>query len=94
MNCAPCNHLIRLFELRSAAYAKARAAPFYRVCTEIAARELVDMERARADLDEHRLVCRFALAPRSPVPWGCRERFPSQQTPTQHPDRGVMEILP
>jgi hypothetical protein len=62
MNCLQCNHLIRLLELRSAAYAKARAAPFYRVCTEIAARDLVDMERARTELDEHRLVCSFALA--------------------------------
>jgi hypothetical protein len=80
MNCLQCNDLIRGFELRSAAYAKARAAPFYRVSTELAARELVDMERARTDLDEHRLVCRFA--PKPPSSLG------------SHPTRGAAIQLP
>lgn len=59
MNCLHCNDLTRVFEVRSTAYVKARAAPFYRVCTELAAKKLVDMERARTDLAEHRLVCHF-----------------------------------
>jgi len=62
MNCLQCNDLIRMFESRLAGYVNARAAPFYRVSTELAARKQVDMERARTDLEEHRLVCHFAAS--------------------------------
>lgn len=65
MKCLRCNDLIRVFESRSAEYAKARSAIFYRVSTELAARKQVDMERARTDLDEHRLECRFAPNPKA-----------------------------
>jgi hypothetical protein len=60
MNCLQCNDLMRVFELRLTGYVKARAAPFYRVSTELAARKQVDMMRARTDLEEHRLACHFA----------------------------------
>lgn len=60
MNCLQCDHLIRTFQLRLAGYVKARAEPFYGVSTELAAKKQVDMERANTDLEEHRLICRFA----------------------------------
>ena len=59
MNCVQCDDLIQVFESRLAGYVKARAAPFYRVSTELAARKQVDMERARNDLGEHQLICAF-----------------------------------
>ena len=64
MNCLQCNDLMRVFEWRLAGYVKARAAPFYRVSTDLAARKQVDMERARTDIEEHRLACPFAPNPK------------------------------
>jgi hypothetical protein len=40
-----------------AKYAEARASPFYKVSKELAARNQVNMERARNDLKEHLLIC-------------------------------------
>ena len=60
MNCRQCNDLIQVFKSRLAGYVSARAAPFYRVSTELAARKQVDMERARADLEEHLRAWHYA----------------------------------
>jgi hypothetical protein len=38
-------------------YVEALSAAYYRVSTELAAHKNVDMERAKSDLEEHRLVC-------------------------------------
>ena len=43
----------------------------YRVCTDIAAKREVDMERARTDLQEHRLVCPSALSAAAADRAGC-----------------------
>ncbi len=58
MNCLICKDLERAFKSRWSKYIEARSAAFYRVTTELAAKKNVDMERARNDLEEHRLVCR------------------------------------
>lgn len=60
MKCWQCNDLIQVFRSRLAGYVKARATPFYRVSTELAARKQVDMERARGDLEEHLWAWHFA----------------------------------
>jgi hypothetical protein len=60
VNCSQCNDLSRMFALRRAGYVTARAAPFYRISTELAARMQVDMERARTSIQEHRSTCHFA----------------------------------
>jgi hypothetical protein len=60
MNCLRCDHLMQVFTSRHEGYVQARAAAFYRVSTELAARKQVDMERARTDLEEHRLACHRA----------------------------------
>lgn len=57
MNCSVCRDLDRVFESKLAGYLEARSAAFYRVCTEIAAKREVDMERAKNDQQEHQLVC-------------------------------------
>jgi hypothetical protein len=61
VDCLDCKDLDRALKLTLASYLTARAAPFYRICTDIAAKKEVDMERAKTDLQEHRLVCPFAI---------------------------------
>jgi hypothetical protein len=62
MACLICKDLERTFELRRSQYIEARSAAYYRVSTELAAYKNVDMERAKSDLEEHRLVCVSAAA--------------------------------
>ena len=57
MECLVCKDLERAFESRRGKYIEARFSVFYRVSTELAAHKNVDMERAKSDLEEHRLVC-------------------------------------
>jgi hypothetical protein len=60
-DCLECKDLDRALKLTLANYMAARAAPFYRICTDIAAKKEVDMERAKTDLEEHQLVCSYAI---------------------------------
>jgi hypothetical protein len=55
MNCLMCKDLMRVLESASTDYRLARLAPFFLVSTEIAARRLVDMERAKIAVSEHLL---------------------------------------
>jgi len=57
VNCLKCRELRQAFESKLVKYIEARSAPYYRVCTELAAHRNVDMERARNDLEEHQFVC-------------------------------------
>jgi len=57
MNCLQCTDLHRTFESAHIKYVAARSADFYRISAEIAAKEQVDMERARIDLQEHQAIC-------------------------------------
>ena len=57
MDCSICKDLERTLKARYSKYIEARSAAYYRVSTELAARENVGMERAKSDLDEHQLVC-------------------------------------
>ena len=57
MDCLICKDLERALESRRSAYVEARAAAYYRVSTELTAKKNVDMERAKSDLEEHRLTC-------------------------------------
>ncbi|MBZ5629534.1 MAG: hypothetical protein LAO06_11790 [Acidobacteriia bacterium] len=60
MNCSECTALDRTLKAALAQYVEARSAAYYRVSTEFAAIKQVDMERAKASVQEHELVCRFA----------------------------------
>jgi hypothetical protein len=57
MDCTICKDLERALESRRSEYMEARSAAYYQVSTELAALKNVDMERAKGDLEEHRLVC-------------------------------------
>ena len=83
MNCLKCKNLSRVFGLRLANYMEARSAAFYRVSTELAAKTQVDMERAKADLQEHQTVCLFTAPPESNAwpPYGRAKH----ETPDQIP---------
>jgi hypothetical protein len=59
-NCLTCEQLNRIFQSRLTRYIAARSAAFYRVSAKFAAIQLVDLERARSDKDEHLSMCPFA----------------------------------
>jgi hypothetical protein len=64
MDCLVCKDLDRALDSTLAGYVAACASAFHRVSTEFAAKKEVDMERAKSDLEEHQLVCPFALKDR------------------------------
>jgi hypothetical protein len=57
MGCPVCRNLERAYEAGLSEYIEARSSAYYPICTESAACKKVDMERARYELEEHRLVC-------------------------------------
>ena len=57
MDCLKCTNLEQAFEFTLSKYVEARFAPFFRVSSELAARKMVDMERAKNDIEEHQLRC-------------------------------------
>jgi hypothetical protein len=61
MGCLICKDMERTFEATHSEYIEARSSAFYRVSSRFAALKNVDMERAKNDLEEHRLVCVFAV---------------------------------
>jgi len=64
--CQECENLLRAFECLEIRYRVARSAVLYRISTEFAAKQQVDMERARYDMEEHMLICPFAAAVAAP----------------------------
>jgi len=56
MVCLECKDLQRYFDEMEARYVAARRSAYYRICTELAAKREVDMERAKSALEEHRNV--------------------------------------
>jgi hypothetical protein len=75
MDCLRCVDLEQASEFRLSKYIEARSAAYYRVSTELAAKKNVDMERARNDLEEHRLICVSPLR-RDRLDQGPSERIP------------------
>ena len=61
MDCPICRDLERAFEAGLSEYIEARSSACYRVSKRLAAKKNVDMERARYELEEHRLVCVSAV---------------------------------
>jgi hypothetical protein len=55
--CQACKDFENSFESRLSEYVAARSAAYYRVSTELAAYKNVEMQRAKSELEEHRLVC-------------------------------------
>ena len=61
VDCPICKDLDRALNLTLASYMAARTAAYYRVCTDIAAKREVDVERAKIDLQEHQIACASAI---------------------------------
>jgi hypothetical protein len=61
MHCPICRNLEQAYEARLSEYIKARSSACFRLCTKLAARKNVEMERARYSVEEHRLVCASAV---------------------------------
>jgi hypothetical protein len=59
-NCPECESLNQIFESRLTGYLAARSTVLYQVSTEFAAKQQVDMERAKNDMEEHLSICSFA----------------------------------
>ena len=59
-NCPECESLSQVFESKQTGYFAARYALLYQISTEFAAKQQVDMERAKNDVEEHLLTCPFA----------------------------------
>jgi len=68
MGCPICENLKRAYEALLNEYNEARSSAGYQVCTRLAARKNVEMERARYELEEHisRCVSASAASARSP----------------------------
>ena len=61
MDCPICRDLERAYEAGLSEYIEARSSACFRVCTKLAAQKNVEMERARYELEEHRLLCVSAV---------------------------------
>ena len=59
MECLACRDLERAYDVVRSEYSDARSSAFYPISNEFAAAKNVDMERARYELEEHRLLCVF-----------------------------------
>lgn len=57
MECSVCRDLERAYAMRLRELIEARSSACYRVSEQVAAVKNVDMERARYELEEHRIVC-------------------------------------
>lgn len=57
MNCQFCRDLERTYEAVLSEYTEARSSALFQVCLDVAAQKKVEMERARYEPEEHRLVC-------------------------------------
>jgi hypothetical protein len=68
MDCAICASLTRAYAAGLSDYIDARSSAGYVVSRRLAARMNVDMERARYELEEHRLICVSAVTVMSPFP--------------------------
>ena len=62
MRCSKCSYLECALESRHCEYRTACSETFRRVSPELAAYDLVEMERARSELKMHRSTCASAIA--------------------------------
>jgi hypothetical protein len=57
MECLICRELERAYNLGLGEYIEARSSACYRITKRFAAAKNVDLERARYELEEHRVLC-------------------------------------
>ena len=68
MDCSICRELELAYRTGLSEYIEARSSACYLVSNRFAAKKNVDMERARYELEEHRLGCRSAAMVSTPLP--------------------------
>jgi hypothetical protein len=61
MECSICRDRERAYQARLSEYTEARSSACYQVSKRLAAFKNVEMERAKSDLEDHRLVCVCAI---------------------------------
>ncbi|MGB8032039.1 MAG: hypothetical protein WCF30_20500 [Terracidiphilus sp.] len=61
MKCPICRDRERAYQAGLCEYIEARSSAYYQISKKLAAKKNVDMERARYELEEHRLVCASAI---------------------------------
>ncbi|MGO9323403.1 MAG: hypothetical protein ACLP07_02490 [Terracidiphilus sp.] len=61
MGCPICRDRERAYQAALSEYTEARSSACYQVSKRLAAFKNVEMERTKSDLEEHRLVCVFAI---------------------------------
>jgi len=67
MDCPICRDLRRAYETGLNEYIDAHSSASYGISTELAAFKNVEMERAKSELEEHRLGCVFAVRVFTPL---------------------------
>jgi hypothetical protein len=61
MDCPICRDLEPAHEAELDEYIEARSSACFQVCRKLVAQKNVEMERARYEPEEHRLLCVFAI---------------------------------
>jgi hypothetical protein len=61
VDCSVCWALKRTYEAAAGGYMEARSSACFRMSKGVAAWKIVEMERARCEFEEHRLVCVSAV---------------------------------
>ena len=88
MDCPRCQNLEQALQIRRAEYSEALASVYYRVNRRLAAYKSVELERARNELEEHRLACGYEVKQHEPAPiralpfFARQEELPSVSEPT------------
>lgn len=80
MYCRLCENLERALHARTSEFIEASSHASYMVSKDLAAYRNVEMERARAELDEHRMVCLAASNAFQPLPAASMLRRARPQT--------------
>jgi hypothetical protein len=68
MECPLCHELERALQVRQGDYDEALASAHHRVNVKFAAYKRVELECARNELEEHRLVCASTVMQPEPIP--------------------------
>jgi hypothetical protein len=79
MSCIRCQYLERAIEARQSEYNAALGSACYRVCKKSAAFMRVELEHARAELEEHQFVCPSAFTQPEPLMEAVQPRSVQQE---------------
>ena len=93
MGCPVCKRLERTFEGWNTECIRARSSLYIGVSTRFAAYDVVEMERARSEMEMHRSVCVLGLANALGRPSAPRPAFKISGRQIVHPGR-ALPVLP